>query len=176
MTAVSNLTAPLASLNHSVACPNDDRRSPRAWPPGLDFLVRRSGKTQNWAQFPRAFPISSPHTRRPGYSRTLARARARVCLSGRPSYPYPYLLAAHSTAWLFPYVVPVSRACARVSEREAFVPVPLSPRRTLDGLVIPVRSASLARVRVCLGVGRRSSLSLLDAWGRPVRTPFTPSL
>jgi len=48
-----------------------------------------------------------------------------------------------------------ARLYGRVSEFGAVLRSPQSPRRTLDDLIIPVRGAGLARVRVCLeGVGR----------------------
>ena len=70
MTAVSNLTAPLASFNHSAACPMTVEDPHAHGRRGPDFLARRSGKTQNWAQFPRPRAIFSPQARPPDYSRT----------------------------------------------------------------------------------------------------------
>jgi hypothetical protein len=99
------------------------------------------------------FAISSPHARRPDYSRTSCRSRARARVSRRSGPDTRNLRAARSSARLSPYMMPVSRAYACVSEGVAAAPQ--SPRRTLDRLIIPVHRAGLARVRVCLeGVGR----------------------
>ena len=64
-----------------------------------------------------------------------------------------------------------ARLYGRVSEFGAVLRSPQSPRRTLDDLIIPVRGAGLARVRVCLeGVGRgESKISDLSP-----AVPFSP--
>jgi len=59
--------------------------------------------------------------------------------------------------------VPVSRACACVSALARVGPP--SSRRKLARLIIPVRSAGLARVRVCLGVGTRWALAIAAGTG-----------